>query len=320
MTGRQERDEVMEIKINNYVVGTDNLIKKYMKSIKRTKTTRTRYVYATYLVSFNNFLVDNGIKLVDVRPMDIDEYIDYISYNKEGEPNKPQIINARLSAIISFYDFLVENKLIKDNPCSRKKKLKVEEKQTVTYMTADEVRKIKAVIQNGKGRYKKYISRDIAIVDIGCCVGLRVSAITNINIEDIDFDDNSIVVTEKGNVKRTIYFGENTKKCILDWMTQRNAIMGNNSGALFISKNKQRMSNDAVNDMLHNATRMAGIDKKITAHKMRSTCAMNLYAAKGDIYLVQQQLGHKNINNTMIYAKATNEQKREVATLLDTIY
>lgn len=320
MTGRQERDEVMETKIANYISDANVLIKRYMKSIKRVKTTHTRYVYATYLVSFDNFLNTNNINLIDVRPMDIDEYIDFISYDKNGKENKPQIINGRLSAIISFYDFLVENKLVSENPCSRKKKIKVPDKQSVTYMTIDEVKKLKEVIKSGDGRYKKYIDRDLAIVELGCSVGLRVSAITNINIEDIDFANNSIKVVEKGNIKRIVFFGDNTKEYLLNWISKRNEILNNNTGALFISKNKTRISNECVNDMLSNACKIAGIKKKITAHKMRSTCAMNLYAAKGDIYLVQQQLGHKSINNTMIYAKATDSQKREAANILDSLY
>ena len=57
-------------------------------------------------------------------------------------------------------------------------------------------------------------------------------------------------------------------------------------------------------------------DKKITPHKMRSTCATKLYNKEGDIYLVAQQLGHKNIKNTMIYAQAT-EERRKAANILD---
>ena len=57
--------------------------------------------------------------------------------------------------------------------------------------------------------------------------------------------------------------------------------------------------------------------KKITPHKMRATCATRLYESTGDIYLVQQQLGHKSIENTKRYAKVSDEKRREAASILD---
>lgn len=319
MCGRQEKDKLMETKINDYIKDADYLIRRYIGSASK-KTAQTRFIYATYLVAFEKYIKDQGIELVNVKPMDIDDYIKYISVGKNGKENGAQIINARLSAIISFYDFLIENKIVSDNPCNKKKKMTVPEKTTVTYMTPVEVRKVINTIKSGKGRYKKYINRDVAIVEIGCSIGLRVSAIVNIDIEDIDMENNRMYVIEKGKKGRNVYFGDNTKESILTWISDRREITGNDTGALFISKNKTRMSRDAVSDMLKSAVKEAGIEKRITPHKMRSTCAMNLYQKKGDIYLVQQQLGHKNIENTMIYAKATENQMIEAATALDSIF
>ena len=69
--------------------------------------------------------------------------------------------------------------------------------------------------------------------------------------------------------------------------------------------------------MIHIKRYTKGINKHITPHKMRSTCAMKLYDKTGDIYLTAQQLGHANIKNTMIYAKATDEKRRMAAEILD---
>ena len=77
------------------------------------------------------------------------------------------------------------------------------------------------------------------------------------------------------------------------------------------------MSAEAVGEMLKAAVKEAGINKKITPHKMRSTCGMNLYGKTGDIYLTQSVLGHENINNTKIYVKATEEQRKRAADILD---
>ena len=321
MCGRNEKDLQLEEKINMLLKDAPNLICKFITSISLTKTANTRYVYTTYLKHFNSFLNCNNIQITEVKPMDIDEYIIYSTKGKNGKINGAQIINARLSAIISFYNFLVENQIIDKNPCSSKKKLNIDEKDTVTYMTPEEVMQIKNIIRSGKNRQKKYIDRDLAIIELGCTTGLRVSAIANIDMQDINFQERSIYVIEKGAKKRKIYFGKNTEEALIKWINTRNEILNNEEiQPLFISKLKTRITKDAISDMLKNAVKEAGINKKITPHKMRSTCGMNLYGATGDIKLTQDVLGHSNIRNTMIYVKATERQKKEAINILDSLY
>ena len=321
MCVRNDKYKRIEDKIKSQLKECPVLIQKYFNSIWLSTEATTRYVYLTYLMHFNKYLVANNIDITSVKPMDIDSYITEVITRKDGKTNGFQIINARLSAIISFYDFLVENQIVITNPCSKKKKLKVEKKDTVVYMTPEEVKKIKEVIYKGIGRQKKYIDRDLAILELGCTTGLRVSAIVNIDINDIDFNNNTINVIEKGNKRRLIYFGDNTKKVLMNWIKTRNNIVKDDSvKPLFISKLKTRISKEAVNDMLKSATKAAGINKKITPHKMRSTFGMNLYEKTRDIYLTQDMMGHSNIKNTMIYVKATEKQKEDATAILDAIY
>jgi site-specific recombinase XerD len=134
-------------------------------------------------------------------------------------------------------------------------------------------------------------------------------------MEDIDFDDRSIVVTEKGNKTRVVFFGENVKRELLYWIRHRREIMGTNDGPLFVSNRKKRISVCAVQDILKKYT--AGFDKHITPHKMRSTCATNLYEETHDIYLVQNVLGHSNIANTRRYADMSEEYRRDAASIID---
>ena len=321
MCGRNEKDEQLKVKIKEQLKECPVLIQRYFTSIWLSTEATTKYAYLTYLKHFNKFLKENNIDITEVKPMDIDSYIAEAIQGKNEKTNGFQIINARLCAIISFYNFLVENKIVDSNPCSTKKKLKVEKKETVVYMTPEEVGKLKWVISKGIHRYKKYIDRDLAIVELGCTTGLRVSAIVNIDIDDINFEEKSIKVTEKGNKKKVIYFGENTEKALVQWINTRKDIIGDaDIKPLFISKLKTRMNKDAVNDMLKSAAKEAGIEKKITPHKMRSTCGMNLYNQTGDIYLTQNILGHANIKNTMIYVKNTEDQKKQAAHTLDSLY
>ena len=305
MSGREEQDKRIEEWIKQSLISSPQILQDYMVSIKK-KTSMTRRAYLGYLKQYISFMEQNGITLTEVKPMHIDRFIDHIS-----EGNGPSIVNAKLSAVSSFYHFLEKNDFIEKNPYSSEMKLKLDEKETVIYLTDKEVDKLKASVRDGARK-----NRDLCIITLGCATGLRVSAIVNIDIEDIDFKEGTINVVEKGNKKRTIYIGANTMSSIKRWMEDREKICGNNTGALFLSqKGNKRIATRTVQEMIHNASK--GIDKHITPHKMRSTCAMKLYEKTGDIYLTAQQLGHSNVKNTMIYAKATEDRRREAAMLLD---
>lgn len=306
MSGRQEQEQQMERWIKDKLEKQPQIINDYMLSIKR-KRSSTRRAYLGYIIQYCGFMEMNGVKLTEVKPMHLDRFIDYIS-----EGNGTSIINTKLAAVSDFYEFLKKNDFISNNPCNNIEKLKQEKKDYVIYMTDDEVKEMK---ENAKARKIKYANRDLCIITLGCATGLRVSAIRNIDIEDIDFETNTIHVIEKGDKKREIYFGDNTAKIIKTWMKDRENIFGNNSGALFMSQKGNRIAVRTIEEMIHNAAK--GIDKHITPHKMRSTCAMKLYEKTSDIYLTAQQLGHSNISNTMIYAKATEERRREAALILD---
>lgn len=310
MSGRPEQEQKNELWIDTKLNTAPKIYKNYMISMKR-KTSMTRRAYLGYLLEYNNFMTSLGIELNDVKPMNIDEYIDYLL--EKG--NHAQVINAKLSAIISFYNFLVDNDIITKNPCSSKKKLTIEPKSSVAYMTDEEIAEVKSSIIE---HTEKYANRNLCIITLGCATGLRISAILNIDIDDIDFENKIITVIEKGNKKREVYIGTNTLESIERWIKDRKVILGEDSEekALFISqKTHKRMTRYAVANLLNRNTTM--INKRITPHKMRSTCAMKLYDKTGDIYLTAQQLGHANIKNTMIYAKATDEKRRYAAEILD---
>ena len=313
MSGRLEMDQKNEELIKKRLAGRNPLIQAYMLSIEN-KTSSTRYSYLNYLIEFSDFLKTHNIEIQNVKPMDVDLYKKRLLDAHNG----PSIINSKLSAIISFYKFLIKNDIVTKNPCDTDMKLKIQEKDSVIYMTDKEVKEVKERIITRLSSSDIWRKRDLCIVTLGCSTGLRVSALVNIDIDDIDFENKTITVIEKGNKRRLIYIGDNTLKCIKEWILERNEYLKdcpNQTDALFVSNRKKRLDTDAVRYLLNKEANDFG--KRITPHKMRSTCGMKLYGETGDIYLTSQQLGHANIKNTTIYAKATEEKRRMAADLLD---
>lgn len=307
MSGRQEHDQKLEQWIEEKLKNQPSILEDYMISIEN-KTSPTRKAYLGYLIQYINFVLEHNLKITEVKPMHIDRYIKFISNG-----NGPCIVNAKLAAVTSFYDFLEENDFVTKNPCSNKERLKIK-KKPVVYMTVKEVKKIK---RNVVSNSRKGI-RNNCIIILGCTTGLRASALVNIDIEDIDFDSKTITVIEKGNNERTVFLVDEAIEAINKWLQERYKKTGNNTGPLFTSNNSNRLSVRAMEEMIQKASQ--DLDKNITPHKMRSTCGMHTYIKTGDIKLAADVLGHADLRSINRYAESTDKRQREIVNELGKMF
>ena len=302
----------------------------YINSLSR-KTSYTKMVYIRYVGKFldymkqilklNPYKIDNYNK---IKPMHIDGYMETIKYNKNGKENSGMYRNAQLAAINGYFNFLAMNGIIKLNPCINIENPKDNKEHKIITISDNDLDIIINNIQHGTGSIKakstqeKWKNRDIALVTLGITTGLRISAIVGIDINDINMREKTITVTEKGDIQKTIYIGNKTMTALKKWIKDRRFMVDENEKALFICQGNHRISVRAVENRFKKLSEATG--KKITPHKMRATCATRLYEQTGDIYLVQQQLGHKNIENTKRYARVSEQKRREAAYILDSLY
>lgn len=318
MKGRYENTITIENKIKDKLKNDIPILSDFFYWMSGDdKAANTKNVYMNYV---KDFLKSIDKDYLNVNKSDVVKYMDSIKYrtNKVGVvvENSPSIRSARLSGISCFYNFLVDYGYIQSNPCINVKAPAIKQDKEIISMTPNELHELRNKIKHSN-RDDKWKDRDMAIVSIGCSMGLRVTAISEINIEDVDIDNNAIKVIEKGNIERVVYFGENTKKDIIRWMRRRKKIRATNEDALFVSQKGGRLATRSIYDMITKYT--ADFDKHITPHKMRSTCATNLYEKTHDIYMVQAVLGHKNIANTRRYANISVKERRNAAEILDAI-
>ena len=147
--------------------------------------------------------------------------------------------------------------------------------------------------------------------------GLRVSAVTQINIEDVDLENNTIKVIEKGNKVRTISFGNNLNALIWQCIEDREKYFPEaETNALFLSQWKRRMTTQAVRDLVSKYTE--GIQgKHITPHKLRSSAATNLAASGVSIQAIAKVLGHENIQTTRRYVEVLDSEANHATNILD---
>ena len=157
--------------------------------------------------------------------------------------------------------------------------------------------------------------RDLALVTLLLGTGIRVSECVGLDLSDIDFSNNGLRIHRKGGYETIIYFGEEVEKALKDYLELREEItpIEGHENALFLSLQNRRITVRAVENLVKKYARTVTTLKKITPHKLRSTYGTALYEETGDIYLVADVLGHKDVNTTRKHYAATNDANRRMA-------
>ena len=316
-------------------------IREYFRAIESSTSARTRLAYAYDIRKFFEFLKENNPSLKNteitdlkitvleqVGRTDIEEYMENVSlYEKDGRT----IVNGergkarKLSALRSMYKYFFEMEKVSKNTAELVNPPKIHEKNIIR-LDADEVAKLLDMVESGEGLTEKELVyhqrtkvRDVALLTLLLGTGIRVSECVGIDIKDVDFKNSGIKVTRKGGNEAIVYFGDEVSDGLLDYLEERERINAESGSenALFLSLQNKRITVRAVENLVKKyASRLTSL-KKITPHKLRSTYGTALYKETGDIYLVADVLGHKDVNTTRKhYANQLEERKRTAANVV----
>lgn len=335
MQGRVEHKIITEKKIQEMIKDYPSYIKKFYYSLN-SKTHMTKLRYITNVIRFLNYYGDGDIideqKLNNIEAFDIESYIQSISFIEKDDKTEEMGSATKAciySSINAFMNFLKYNKYIIENPFETTKieRPKIQENDVV-FLTPEEVKIVEQAILSGVGnarsigKQKRWKYRDLLLFRIPVINGLRVTALSEINISDINFKRNTIKVTEKGNITKEVFIDDKTKDYIIKWMLERKDILNGHDdcNALFISNRKTRMTVSSIEDVIEKYTKTTVKDKHITPHKLRSTCGTNIYQHTKDIYLVANVLGHKSTSPTKRYAKVFEEDKQNAINAVANLY
>lgn len=163
--------------------------------------------------------------------------------------------------------------------------------------------------------HEKNKVRDSAILMLFLGTGIRISELVGLNDNDLNFNDNSFIVTRKGGSKSILYFDDDVANALLRYIDykQQNDIL-EEGAPLFLSNQGKRLTVRAVENLVKKYAQIVSPLKKISPHKLRSTYGTQLYKATGDIYIVADVLGHKDVNTTRKhYAAISEDNRRAVA-------
>ena len=248
-------------------------------------------------------------------------------YDKDGTTvtNDERAAKRKLCSLRRFYGYYYRYELISNNPSLKVDMPKIHDK-AITRLDVNEVAELLDNVENGNKlttaqlrTHEKLKCRDLALLTLLLGTGIRVSECVGLDINDVDFDNDRIKVVRKGGSESFVYFGDEVRAALLDYMEERKK-MNPDSGhenALFISSKNKRLCVRSVELLVKKYASTVTTVKHITPHKLRSTYGTNLYQASKDIYLVADVLGHKDVNTTRKhYAEIVDENKRSARNIV----
>ena len=327
-----------ELKLRELRTKLPRFCGEFFRGIEPTTSSRTRIAYGYDLVVFFNYMheynpslknkdvADFDLDMLDkVTSTDIEEYLEYLKLYKDENGklhrNSERGIKRKLACLRTLYRYFYKKEKIKNNPAAIVELPKLHQKEIVR-LDADEVADLLDEVDKGDKLTKsqqrfhgKTKTRDVAILTLLLGTGMRVSECVGIDINDIDFKNSGVKIRRKGGYETVVYFGEEVEKALRDYIEERKHIVtqAGHENALFLSLQKRRIGVRAVENLVKKYSSLVTNLKKITPHKLRSTYGTALYRETGDIYLVADVLGHKDVNTTKKHYAAIEDERRRKA-------
>ncbi len=328
MKGRLEHSLQIESNIRKILKEMPDYVTYYYYEFKSGRQPRACLEYIRKIKKFLSFISSDmkNVEPKNITKYEITKFLDDISYIVDSNGNKKESSfsyqKSYHSILKSFFDYLYENDYIDENPMIKIKRVRGDDFVNRKFLTEDELKEILKIVDRGAGsrvainRQEKWKTRDKAIMMLFMQTGIRETALTEINIEDIDFENHMIKsVIEKGHKDKTFHMSDELEYAIFSWLSDREMIMNgySNEDSLFISQAKKRMTAKSVSNIVEKYTEEA-LGYSVSPHKLRAAFAnIMLNKTDGNIYVVQQLLGHARTETTKIYLRNNVNQYNEMA-------
>lgn len=265
-------------------------------------STHTIRNYSIDISQFISFVKKRGKNIEDITHSDIRDFIG----ERLAEKNSKTSIARKLSSIRSFFDFLVERKVLQYNPSEVISTPKLE-KKIPSFLSEKEAINLLGV---GKDLIEK---RDICILELLYSSGLRVSELVSLNWENLSLKNRVIRVKGKGKKERIVPFGSHAERRLKEWFRLRFEI---NKGKideepLFLNMRGERLSARSVERIV----KRYGIEligKRITPHSLRHSFATHLLMRGADLRTIQELLGHESLETTQRYTHLNIKELKDI--------
>ena len=241
----------------------------------------------------------------------IEEYITHLHKNY-----KQKTVKRKIASIKAYYNYLEETEIITENPF---RKIKVRFKENVTLpkiIPREEIEQLLnymyKCLNESTVSSRKYMCRDITIIEVFFATGARVYEISNIRKDSINLNTGLIRLMGKGGKERYVQISSTSVLSLLKKYYAENESVIRQSGYFFVNNRGNRYTEQSIRLMLKKYTEQAGIERNITPHMFRHSFATYLIEEGVDVSCVQQILGHSSIKTTQIYIHIAAKKQAEI--------
>ena len=266
------------------------------------------YTILSYKEDLNIYEEFLNREILDFKKVKYNDIRNYLRYLKEEKNEKNSSICRNLSALRTFYNYLITKEITESNPFIYLNGPK-KEKRLPRYFEYNELEELFKVpdLKDSFGQ------RNRLILEMLYATGMRVGELVSIKVKDINIEEGTILILGKGNKERITHFGEYAKDILLLYLEDGyKKLNKNNLEYLFINNKATKLTERGVRDILNNIIKETDLSKHISPHMLRHTFATHLLNEGCDILSVQKLLGHESISATGIYTHVTTEHLKNV--------
>ena len=284
----------------------DRLLERYLEylEVERNASPRTVIAYRHALAKFKHFS-DDKISWAECTAQQFRGFL--LDCMKSGMARS--YVRLTFAALRSFYKYLVEREGLRDNPLKEVQLPKMEKKLPVVLSVSqvDELLTAPNRTERQAQAPPWAAARDAAMMELFYSSGLRLSELVTLNVADVDIFSETVRVLGKGRKERIVPVGQLALRAIEQYRRQANV----QSGPLFLSKLRKRMSSRSIWLMLKKHLSQTSIQLRVSPHKLRHSFATHLLDNGADLRSVQTLLGHANLSTTQIYTHVTMERVKK---------
>lgn len=311
-TGKEEHRLQMEKKIDAILKNAPAEVEDFYNHIYSSKSYNTHYRYINIIIGFLEYIKK---KPEDVTMADVERYLRRKSGRGEERKSGSYLVQV-YSALKAFFEYMVDCGRIDRSPMERVKRPKPKPADQVerTFLTPDEVNRCFDVVRKSNDKFAK---RNLAMLVVYFATGIRNSALTEINVDNIDLKNNVIYVVDKGNKARECSVSPEAMAIIKDWIDER-ATYNLDTKALFISSWNRRITTQGASNVIHYVSDQIG--HKISPHGARRSFCSNAKASGIPLEVVSKMMNHSSTKVTSDCYVLGQDEVIKSATIKGTSY
>ena len=279
---------------------------------ERRSSARTVETYIRDLRSFRRYVCEQGVP-ADARTLDIVVLRGFLS-SLFGD-NQASTMKKKVSAIRSFFKFLLKRQIIETNPASGLRSPKIG-KSLPRFLTVEQAFRVMDAPPKEQKRAKPLKARDQALLETLYGTGVRVGELASMNIEHCDFSEAAVRVLGKGGKERNVPLGKAALEAMTEYLPARRGLQlkakDGDPDALWLAQSGRRLSVRQVQNIVRRHGTLGAGRGDLHPHAMRHTCATHLLDAGADLRSIQELLGHSSLSTTQKYTHVSVDRLMEV--------